>query len=279
MARVLLTDLLIRKLPIPETPIEIADAKVAGLRLVNRPSGVKSWIVRYRRNGKPAKYTIEGHYPAVSLLEARRRALEAVGSIAAGKDPAGEKKASRDAAKAGAEAVHHDLVEIVVNSFVERYAKRETRDWRETQRLLNREIVGAWKGRRLSQIGKADVYAILDEAVDRGAPSTARHAFAAFRVLCGWAVSRGIIEKNPCDGVSAPSAAPSRDRVLDEDEIRLVWPGLRHDRRLALRPDRKAADPDRPAEGRGRRPAMERTGPCGEGLAPAEGAMQERSRA
>ena len=62
-----------------------------------------------------------------------------------------------------------DLIETIVASFVERYAKKQTREktWRETERILNREIVEPWRGRRLSAIKRADVHDLLDKIVDR----------------------------------------------------------------------------------------------------------------
>ena len=147
--------------------------------------------------------------------------MEALGEVAGGKDPAVEKRASRAAARAEREA-EHDAIERVAPLFIEKHAKG-TRDWKETERLLKREVVDPWKGRRLSSIKRPDVYALLDGIIDRGAPSTARHAFAALRVLCGFAVARGLIEKNPCEGVTPPPAAAARDRVLSDEEVRLAW--------------------------------------------------------
>jgi integrase len=51
----------------------------------------------------------------------------------------------------------------------------------------------------------------------------ANRAFAQLRKMCRWAVSRGILDRSPCDGIDRPSAENSRDRVLDTDELRLVW--------------------------------------------------------
>src|SRR5262249_35009263 len=45
----------------------------------------------------------------------------------------------------------------------------------------------------------------------------------AIRKLCNWAVSRDILQSSPCAGVAAPSPEKSRDRVLTDDELRLVW--------------------------------------------------------
>jgi integrase len=114
-------------------------------------------------------------------------------------------------------------VERVVNLFVERHAKPKTRDWRETERMLNREVVARWSGRRLSQITRAHVHEMLDEIVDRGAPIAANRRFASLRKLCAWAVERGIIDRNPCDGVTAPAAETRRDRVLSDDELEVAW--------------------------------------------------------
>ena len=217
----MLTDLSIKKLPVPPKRREVPDRRVTGLYLILQPSGAKSWALRYRAAGKPTKLTL-GPYPAIDLAAARKKAQEAIGDIASGGDPAAQKKASRAAARASHEA-NEDLVERVVDLFIERYAKRKTKDWRETAAMLNREVVGRWKGRRLSQITRAHVHQMLDEIVDRGAPIAANRRYAAFRKMCSWAVERGIIDRNPCDGVKAPAAETGRDRVLGDDELKAIW--------------------------------------------------------
>jgi integrase len=219
----MLTDLAIKKLLAspPEKRREVPDGKITGLYLILQPSGAASWALRYRAEGAPRKLTLGAH-PAIGLTAARRLAQGALGDVAGGKDPAAAKQAGRAVAKAEREA-DTDRVERVVDLFVERYARVKTRDWVETQRLLNREIVGRWKGRRLSQITKAHVNNMLDEIVDRGAPIGANRVFAQFRKMCRWAISRGIIVHSPCDGVSAPSPESKRERVLSDDELKLVW--------------------------------------------------------
>jgi len=217
----MLTDLGIKKLPVPERRREIPDGKVGGLYLIHQPSGEKSWAVRYRFGRLPKKLTL-GSYPALDLATARRRAQEALGDVAGGKDPAAVKQASRAAARAEREA-EHDLVERVVDLFIERYAKPKTRDWRETERMLNREVVARWKGRRLSALTRVHVHEMIDSILDRGALIRANRVFAQFRKLCNFAVERGIIAVSPCTGVKMPSLERSRDRVLDGAEIKLAW--------------------------------------------------------
>lgn len=217
----MLTDVSIKKLPLPASRKEVPDGKITGLYLVLQPSGAKSWALRYRVAGLPKKLTI-GPYPAIDLATARKRAQEATGDVAGGNDPAAAKVAARAAAKAEREA-ETDKVERVADLFVERYAKPKTRDWRETKRMLDNEIAPRWKGKRLSQITRANVADLLDEIVDRGAPIRANRVFAQFRKMCNWAIARGIIDRNPCASMSAPSPETQRDRVLSDDEIRLVW--------------------------------------------------------
>ena len=225
------------------------DGKIGGLYLVVQPSGAKSWAVRYRVDGIPKKLTI-GAYPAIDLATARKRAQEAVGDVAGGKDPAAIKRASRAAARADLEA-QVDRVERVVELFIERHAKPKTRDWRETERMLVKEVVGHWRGRRLSQITRAHVHEMLDEIIDRGAPIRANRVFAQLRKMCRWALSRGIIDRSPCEAMTAPSAETRRDRVLGDDEIRLAWQAFELDR-LAVRPDRETLAVDRRATRRSR---------------------------
>jgi integrase len=198
---------------------EIPDGKEAGLYFVIQPTGKAGWALRYRFNGRPRKLTI-GAYPTVGLAKARAEAARAKVSISDGIDAAAAKRATKAAKRALTRA--NDLVEKVIADFINHYARPNTRDWKETQRLLV-QFSDAWKGRSLPEIGNADIHLVLDKIVARGAPVGANRAFAQLRKMCRWAVSRGIIEHSPCDGIDPPSAEKSRDRVLDSDELRLVW--------------------------------------------------------
>jgi integrase len=202
---------------LPAARVEVPDGKGRGLYLVVQPSGAASWALRYRADGAARKLTL-GRYPALGLAMARKRAAEALGEVAGGKDPARAKTAARAATKA-----ETDKVERVVELFVERYAKPKTRDWRETERMLVKEVAGRWRGKRLSEITRAQVNAALDEIVDRGAPIRANRVFAQLRKMCKWAIGRGIIERSPCDGVTPPSPENKRERVLADVEIKRVW--------------------------------------------------------
>jgi integrase len=59
--------------------------------------------------------------------------------------------------------------------------------------------------------------------VDGGAPIAANRVLAAVRKFFNWCVARDILAASPCAGVKPPTAERSRDRVLTDDELRLVW--------------------------------------------------------
>ncbi len=214
-----LTVIALKNLKPGEARKEVPDGLVRGLFFILQPTGKASWAVRYRSSGQTRKLTL-GTYPAIDLKAARELARHALVKVASGDDPAAEKQAAK---KSERPAADRDLIEKVVETFVERYAKANTRSWPETERILKKDVVGSWKGRHLSEIGKADVHDLLDKIVDRGSPIAANRSLAALRRMCSWAVERDIVKVSPCDGVKAPSVARSRDRILSDDELRSVW--------------------------------------------------------
>jgi integrase len=150
---------------------------------------------------------------------ARERAGAAKDNVASGVDPGAAKKAVK-----AAPAPVDDLVERVVTQFISVHAKRQLKasTAHEVERLLMREVAGPWRGRRLAEIKRPDVHALLDAVVNRGAPSCQPHV-GMLRSMCSWAVERGIIETSPCTGIKAPAAETSRERVLLDDELVAIW--------------------------------------------------------
>jgi integrase len=176
--------------------------------------------VRYRHRGRPRKSTL-GSYPAITIANARELARKELVAVAEGRDPGREKKNARREA----DDRQRDLFAMTAAQFLERYAKANTREssWRETERLLNRDVLPSWKGRTVQEITRRDIVDLLDRVSDRGSPIMANRVLAAVRRLFGWCVDRGVLEKSPCAGVKAPAAERCRDRFLSDDELRLAW--------------------------------------------------------
>ena len=134
----------------------------------------------------------------MGLAEARKRAQEALLQVASGQDPAAAKQRSRT-------AYGDRLFGPLARQFIENYAKRKTRGWRETERLLYREFVTPWERWPIDTVSRQDVQKLLQAIVDRGSPSAANHALAVIRKMFNWAIEQGHIDRSPCLGIRAPS--------------------------------------------------------------------------
>ena len=246
----------------PTKRMEIPDGGCRGLYLVVQPGGSKSWAVRYRAGGKPAKLTLgavrlltSGETEPTSELEpeigdahtlaqARRRAADVMLRVARNVDPAAERRTAKSAA--AGPAPERQLFEVAAEQFLSRYAVKETREstWRETARLLGFSpdpdnpgrfierkaakgafagVLPRWRGRRLREIARTDVRDLLDDLEDAGTRAQAKQCFAAVRQLFNWCVERELLSASPCAGVKAPTGAGSRERVLGDDELYEVW--------------------------------------------------------
>ena len=76
------------------TPGLHAVGTVAGLRLLVKPTGARSWVLRTMIGARRAELGLGG-YPTVSLAQAIEYAREALHSIRAGNDPAAARRAKR----------------------------------------------------------------------------------------------------------------------------------------------------------------------------------------
>jgi integrase len=199
---------------------EVPDGEVRGLYLQIFPSGKASWCFRYRAGGRTRKLTI-GASPEIGLKDARDLARAAHLQIAGGEDPGAAKQAARTDAKA---PPLRDMVEKVAAQFLARHVKNLAAATRlEVGRIVAKEILPNFRGRRLSEIKRPDVIEWLDGIVDRPAPIAANRALGWLKGLCNFAVERGIIDISPIAGIKPPAAETARDRVLSDDELKAVW--------------------------------------------------------
>ena len=88
--------------------------------------------------------------------------------------------------------------------------------------MLRVHVVASWRGRAFGSITRADVRAMLDKIVD-DAPIMANRVHSIARKLFNWAVENEIVAASPIAGVKPPAEEASRDRVLSDDELRVVW--------------------------------------------------------
>jgi hypothetical protein len=203
-----------------ETP-DFGKGAVRGLYEIEQPSGKLSWAFRYRFAGRPSKFTI-GPSPEIDRKNARLIAHEAIVSVAKKTDPAAEKRTARELNRKPKPA-DLDFAETVTAQFLKRHvAGLGEKTQREVARYMG-EIVKAWGGRRLSEITKPQIHALLDSVVDRGSPVAANRMQAWLSCLFTWAIKRGTVAANPCIGLDRPALETARDRALGDDELADLW--------------------------------------------------------
>jgi integrase len=185
------------------------------------PRGGKAWVWVYHFDGRPRRMTLGAYSPGspdhLGLADARVKLAEARKLLASGIDP-GAVKVGQHKAERAAETVT-DLAE----AYLVKWARPRKRSAAEDERILRKDVIPAWGRRKAKDIARRDVIALLDAIVDRGAPIAANRTLAALRKMFNWALSRDIVEANPCVAVKAPAKERRRDRVLSADEIAVLW--------------------------------------------------------
>lgn len=206
----------------PERRLEVSAGPPAGLYLVVQPSGAKSWALRYRWHGTTRNLTL-GLYPALSLAGARADAEAKLEELNQGLDPAVVR------AQEVKEQRLPDSVPAVAEEWLARHVRPNARSWREIERILNREVLPSLKHKLITQVGRPDILRLLDAIVDRGAPVMANRTRAYLKSWLGWAEGRGYISASPMGSIKRATVERSRERVLADEELAIVWtatPGL-----------------------------------------------------
>jgi integrase len=184
-----------------------------GLYLIVQPTGVKSWAVRYRVGDRTRKLTLPGRYPILSLAKAREGARTALESVTVGQDPAEAKQAGTPA---------DDTLAAYIALYREKHASTVRPG---TAANINRELEhmqDAWPGRSLRSISKKDVIAFIDKAMKRG-PSAGVTAWKVAKAFFAWCEAREDDYASPSRSIRKPAKERSRDRVLDDAELKLTW--------------------------------------------------------
>jgi len=98
-----LTKTVLDRLPLPESGYSIhLDTELKGFGVRVTPTGVKSFYLEKRINGKPRRIKI-GRYGEMTAEQARKEAIKLSGQIATGGDPVAEKRRVKLASKTLAE--------------------------------------------------------------------------------------------------------------------------------------------------------------------------------
>jgi integrase len=186
-----LTDLSVRNLP---EGLHL-DARLPsfGIRVGKKR---RTWIVIKGNNR--TKISL-GHYPAMSLADARKRAMAELS-----KPPSSSEAANMPS-----------YPEALAEFHATHVADLRPRSAYQLSRNLTRHF--KWT-KPLDQITHQDVLTALDGIEAR---SQRAHALKDIRTFFNWSIPR-YLKSSPCIGIKKPAQKP-RDRVLADDELCKVW--------------------------------------------------------
>jgi integrase len=195
--------------------VNVRDTVAPGLELRIFPSGEKRWAVRYRVGNRQRRLTLGdvANIPLGGKGGARDLARKALLQVANGRDPMAEKRQRREA----------DTVGEFAQVYMDEYARKKKRSWRNDLALIEHEILPAWKHRLMREITRRDVRDLLKSIADRPAPIYANRVRACLSKMFQFALVQEVVETNPVRDTERPGQERVRERVLSPEEIRTFW--------------------------------------------------------
>lgn len=222
---VLLSELALKAAKPGAKEYDIWDSKVKGFGVRVSPKGTKTFVLLFRFEGRPRRYTI-ARYPDLSLADARDKAQDAKGKIANGVDPQAEK--TKEKRKLS------DRVDALVGQFIEAECKGEAfaksgipkwDSWKLVERSLKEYLVSQYGTRSVHHVTKADIKSAVKRIVAIGYPQAANTAFWYMRAFFNWCKKEDVITVSPCDGLANPAPIKTRERVVSDAELAAIWMG------------------------------------------------------
>ena len=191
---------------------------------VRRRAGAKARYVQYRINGRQRREKL-GDVRQVSLDDARSIARKRFAMVELGQDPG----ADRIAAKAKAAAT-----KVTIGLVADRYLESRRAVIRPvTAREMERYFTVTWaplRDRSVDDTPRAVLAAQLQSITKATGPVAAARARSYPSAAFAWGMREGLCNFNLLLGTNNPAAGiKSRDRVLSDSELRIVWNACRSD--------------------------------------------------
>jgi integrase len=181
--------------------------------------GVRSFILNYQFRGRECRYTI-GQHPTWTALKAVREARELRQRIDRGDNPLDARApvAPVEAPKVTAE---------VIEDFIKRHVST-LRTAKSVESALRRLVLPAIGTIPIYDLKRRHIAAMLDTIQEQtGAVQASRVVAYITKAFNWWATRDDEFTSPMIRGMARSIAAEhARDRVLTDDELRLIWPQL-----------------------------------------------------
>jgi integrase len=199
-----------------------------GLCLRIYPSGLRQFEVRYALKGGPRRRALLGDYPEVSLADARKKATELRLELLNGVDPVAERAAAL--LPAPPQETLDEVAELYwaaaeLGLHGGRRRPKRPRTISNERHLWKRHISGTFGTTAPRDLKRAQAKPFMRSLVtERGlSAASAASIGGLLHSVLAFCVQEEMIDANPMVGLARPLALVSRDRLLDEPGLRLVW--------------------------------------------------------
>ena len=211
------------------------DNEYAGFGLRVEPTGVKTFIAKYRANGGGRTATQRvvtiGRFGALTADQARKQAKKILGGAAVGEDPAAELQAKRREMKMDALLDLYEEKGCVIQRRKRQGEPMKPRTKTYTTARLRHHVIPLLGHRRASEINAGDIEAFVadvtagktasDEKVGprkriivRGGAGAARKVVRDLSAVFSFARRNEIVHRNPCETAAVRKTDNRNDRYL-----------------------------------------------------------------
>lgn len=182
-----LTDIAIKSFKPEEKRYKKFDGQ--GLYIEVQPSGSKVWRIRYSLNKKEKRYTI-GHYPHISLRDARAVLAKVLEKLSLGQDPFGEEKVFSPIGETFFE---------VAEDWVEKQSPRWSIKYKSTlHRRLEMFVYPHIGQRRIAELAPPEVLHFIRLIEAQGKHETATRVLGICSQVFRYGVACGVCPSDPC---------------------------------------------------------------------------------
>jgi integrase len=190
----------------------VADPEMRGHYVRVMPTDVKSYVAVARDPYGKQVWTTIGAADLLKIEDARDKAREIIKRIKAGLpgiEPLPPKPQS---------------FEAVAQDWLKRHVeKNKLRSADDIERILSKYVLPYWADRDFAGIKRTDITGLLDHVEDKHGARQADVVLAIVRGICNWYATRHDDYVSPVVRGMRRAAPASRERILDDDEIRAVW--------------------------------------------------------
>jgi integrase len=196
-------DLVFRTAKPREKPFKLSDG--GGLFLLVQPNATKLWRLAYRFDGKQ-KLLALGHYPMISLIDARFKRDAAKKLLSDGVDPSVERKTERLTAQMARRNTFKAVAEELMDKFK---AEGDAQATLKKKQWLLDFATKEFGNRPIADIKAPEILQALRKIEKRGRHETATRVRSTVGAVFRYAISTGRAERDPSSDLRGALITPT----------------------------------------------------------------------